>query len=58
MPKLRALRSRAIEPFLEDALSPGEVRRCVSGYVSGDAAERFGAFCTTIRYLFRESIAV
>lgn len=52
IPKLNALRAKAIEPFLEDGLSPQEMQAFVSGYLNKDASGRFGEFWTTIRYLF------
>ena len=50
--KLRALRAGAVEPFLDEDLSPEEMRCFVSGYLAKDDAGRFGEFWTTIRYLF------
>ncbi len=52
IPKLNAMRSKAIEPFLDDGLSPQEMQAFVSGYLSRDASGRFGEFWTTIRHLF------
>jgi len=50
--KLNALRSKAIEPFLDDDLSIDEMRTFVSGYLARDTSGQFGEFWTTIRYLF------
>jgi uncharacterized protein (TIGR02646 family) len=52
IPKLNALRAKAIEPFLDDTLSPKEIQAFVSDYLLKDASGRFGEFWTTIRYLF------
>ena len=52
IPKLNALRAKAIEPFLDESLSIEEMRAFVSGYLTRDAAGRFGEFWTTISYLF------
>ncbi len=52
LPKLNAMRAKAIEPFLDEGLSPEEVRAFVSGYLNKDPSGRFGEFWTTIRYLF------
>ncbi len=58
IPKLNALRAKAIEPFLDEGLSPQEMRAFVSGYLNKDASGRFGQFWTTIRYLFGGFAAV
>lgn len=52
IPKLNALRAKAIEPFLDDLLSHQEMQAFVTGYLDRDEAGRFGEFWTTIRYLF------
>ena len=52
IPKLNALRSKAIEPFLDDGLSHQEMQAFVTGYLNRDASGQFGEFWTTIRYLF------
>jgi len=52
IPKLRALRAKAIEPFLDESLSETDMRRFVSGYLNLDADGRYGEFWTAIRYLF------
>jgi len=52
MPKLNSLREKAIEPFLEESLTPEELAQFVSGYLKKGGDERFGEFWTTIRYLF------
>lgn len=52
IPKLNALRSKAIEPFLDDGFSPQEIHAFVSGYLSKDPSGAFGEFWVTIRYLF------
>ncbi|MGX7950697.1 retron system putative HNH endonuclease [Oleidesulfovibrio alaskensis] len=52
IPKLNALRTKAIEPFLDDRLSNEEMQIFVSGYLNRDASGQFGEFWTTIRYLF------
>jgi len=52
IPKLRDLRKKAIEPFLDGALSTEEVRRFVTGYLEMDNQGMFGEFYTTIQYLF------
>ena len=50
--KLKALRAKVIEPFLDEGLSYKELEKFVSGYLSKDASGRFGEFWTTIHYLF------
>ncbi len=52
IPKLNALRSHAIEPFLDDSLSPTDLTAFVTGYLAGDGSGRFSEFWSTIRYLF------
>lgn len=52
IPKLNALRTKAIEPFLDDSLSNEEMQIFVSGYLDKDASGRLGEFWTMIRYLF------
>jgi len=53
IPKVRALREKAIEPFLADDLSDLEMRQFVSAYLKQDDHSRFGEFWTCIHYLFR-----
>lgn len=52
IPKLRDLRKKAIEPFLDDSLSEGEISQFVSGYLKKNHQDMFGEFYTTIQYLF------
>jgi len=52
IPKLRAMRSQVIEPFLDEMLSPLELQAFVSGYLSRDDQGKYGEFWTTIRQLF------
>ncbi len=52
IPKLNAMRTKAIEPFLDESLCPDEFQSFVSGYLARDKSGRFGEFWTTIRYLF------
>lgn len=52
IPKLRDMRKKVIEPFLEGSLSTGEMTQFVSGYLQKDSQGMFGEFWTTIRYLF------
>ncbi len=52
IPKLRSLRTSAIEPFLDDSLNEDEVNRFVSGYLQRDSGGMYGEFWSTIRYLF------
>lgn len=52
IPKLQDLRTKAIEPFLDETLSEADMRRFVSGYLQQDSDGRYGEFWTTIRYLF------
>lgn len=52
IPKLNDLRSKAIEPFLDESLSTDDLKTFVSGYLDRDAPGHFGEFWTTIRYLF------
>lgn len=53
IPKINALREKAIEPFLDGGLSELEMKQFVSVYLQKDAQGMFGEFWTTIRYLFR-----
>lgn len=52
LPKLNAMRASAIEPFLDETLSPDELQQFVTGYLQKDSFERFGEFWSTVRYLF------
>lgn len=52
IPKLNALRAKALEPFLDDDLTTEELQNFVSGYLMKDRSGQFGEFWTTIRYLF------
>ncbi len=52
IPKLNDLRSKAIEPFLDETLSEDEIKRFVSGYLLKDANGMLGEFWTTINHLF------
>jgi len=52
IPKLVAMRVKAIEPFLDEKLSDEEWQAFVSDYLGKDESGRFGEFWTTIRYLF------
>lgn len=52
IPKLKALRDSAIEPFLEESLSEDDLRRFVTGYLQKSSNGLYGEFWTTIRYLF------
>ena len=58
IPKLNDLRSKAIEPFLDESLSHQDFRDFVSGYLKKDASGNLGEFCTTIQYLFGGLVAV
>ena len=51
IPKLKDLRAKAIEPFLDESLTIEEMHAFVSGYLT-KASGKFGEFYTTIRYLF------
>jgi len=52
LPKLNDLRVNAIEPFLDDSLTTGDLQNFVSGYLEMGADGCFGEFWTTIKYLF------
>ncbi len=58
IPKLNALRAKAIEPFLDDLLSHQEMQAFVTGYLNKDESGQFGEFWTTIRYLFGGFVAI
>jgi uncharacterized protein (TIGR02646 family) len=45
-------RAKAIEPFLDDALTEEDLKGFVSGYLQKDSRGAYGAFWTSIRYLF------
>ena len=53
--KLKALRKKAIEPFLDGNLSEQERSQFVSGYLRKDTGEMFGEFWTTIDYIFAQN---
>lgn len=57
IPKLRAMRAGAIEPFLDDSITLEEMRSHVHGYLAKDTENQFSEFWTTIRYLFREYVS-
>jgi uncharacterized protein (TIGR02646 family) len=57
IPKLNALRRKAIEPFLDPQLSLEEVSLFAQGYLQPSPEGRFAEFFTTIRYLFAASPA-
>lgn len=50
--KLNDLRAKAIEPFLDEDLSPEELDTFVTAYLKPNRAGKYGEFWTTIRYLF------
>ena len=52
IPRLNALRAKAIEPFLDEELSREDMQQFVTGYLGKDTEGRFGEFWTTIHYLF------
>ena len=58
IPKLKALRASAIEPFLDDALSVEDVRQFVDGYLQKDSQGQYGEFWTTIKYLFGADVTL
>lgn len=52
IPKLRDLRAKAFEPFLEPSLSDSELKQFVAGYLSPSPSGEFNPFWSSIRYLF------
>ncbi|TXK94100.1 TIGR02646 family protein [Methylococcaceae bacterium CS1] len=52
IPKLNALRKKAIEPFLDDDLSYDDLKLFVSDYLKKDQQNELGEFWTTINSLF------
>lgn len=55
IPKLNALREKAIEPFLDPILNQDEISLFVSGYLKqDDQSGELGEFWTTIHYLFKD----
>lgn len=52
IPKLTALRRKAVEPFLDEQLSTEDLARFAQGYLQPDPNGMFAEFFTTIRYLF------
>jgi uncharacterized protein (TIGR02646 family) len=52
--KLVESRAKAIEPFLEPTLTRDDLKRLVSGYLQKNNQGAYGAFWTTIRYLFMD----
>ncbi len=57
LPKRNTMRASAIDPFLDADLTDEEFALLVSGYLEPDGEGRFGAFWTTINYLFGEYVA-
>ncbi len=53
IPKLKALRAKTIDPFLDENLTHEDVRQFVNAYLEQDEQGKFQDFWTTIRYLFR-----
>lgn len=56
IPKLKALRVHAIEPFLDPELSDEDFQHFVASYLDRDPLGRLGEFWTTIRYLFSNAV--
>lgn len=52
IPKLRNLRQRAIESFIDPSLSDRELEDFVNSYLEPDNLGQFNPFWTTVRYLF------
>jgi uncharacterized protein (TIGR02646 family) len=52
IPKLNALREKAIEPFLDESLEPDELARFILGYLEPATSGYLGEFWTTINFLF------
>lgn len=52
IPKLRALRRSAIEPFLDESLTNEELGAFVQGYLAKDAAGKLNEFWSTVDHLF------
>lgn len=52
IPKLKALRRNAIEPFLDENLTREELGVFVKGYLGKDASGKFGEFWSTVHHLF------
>ena len=52
LPKRNAMRASAIEPFIDEELTDEDMILLVAGYLEIDDQGMFGAFWTTIRYLF------
>ena len=52
LPKRNDMRANAIEPFLDETLTDEDMESLVAGYLAVDGQGMFGAFWTTIRYLF------
>ena len=56
IPKLIALREKAIEPFLEENLDDQDFFKSVSNYLLKNADGMFGEFWTTIDYIFVRNV--
>jgi len=56
IPKLIALREKAIEPFLEENLDDQDFLKSVSNYLLKNADGMFGEFWTTIDYIFVRNV--
>ena len=53
IPKLNAMRAKAIEPFLDESLNEEELKQFVNGYLCKNDDGHYGEFFTTIQTLFR-----
>jgi len=57
-PKLNAMRNTALEPFLDDEISPDEFLLFVQDYLRMDDEGIFGEFWTMIQYLFGDALVL
>lgn len=56
LPKLNALRAKAIEPFLDDDLDDDLFRQFVAAYLQPNSEGQLGEFSTMIEHLFRAPV--
>lgn len=50
--KLQDLRKSAIEPFFDPELSDADLQLFTQAYLTRDADNRLGEFCSTVAHLF------
>ncbi|AKE64340.1 hypothetical protein MYAER_1992 [Microcystis aeruginosa NIES-2549] len=54
--KIKELRHKAIELFLDEEIDNAQLKVFVNGYLCLDDQQRYNPFWTTIKYLFSDLI--